>query len=228
MVPHLYLFSYCETQNNLWLNTCRHPTFRFQYFWSPTTGSDIGDIRKALQPAFKAKLSLQGHCPLTQIKLVQDGSELAAIFNNQRLVREIFPDNVFVAGFDLFAPMVENIPALFTQNRHYAIGVEGHHFCCAQFNQVPRGLLLRLNVDGLDVTSGDVIAYIVTFLPKVTSFYKRDKIIIRIGVGTKALAEDVEQVCARLHLPFYDEKNPSPIVRIIIADVPIRGVSSNI
>ena len=92
-------------------------------FLVPTTGIGIGDIMKARQLPFKAKMSLQGQCPLNQIKLVRGGPELATVFNNHRLVRDLFPSIFFAAGLEAFVPMVQNIPALLEEYRHYAIGV---------------------------------------------------------------------------------------------------------
>ena len=186
----------------------------------------IEDIAKTLQPAFKAKMHL--HLPIDGIRLLKDGLDIANVFNNNSLTQKVFPNHLIFAGIEVFAPVVENIPALFKENRYYAMSVEDRHICCAQFLPVPGGLLFRLKVDGWKITSADVLAYLFTFLPNVTNFYKQGKVFIRIGLRSKSLVEEVAQLCDGSYLPCCDKKNVPVIEQIMIIEKQLPEIISKI
>ena len=176
-----------------------------QHYVSATGGCDIETVLQALEPAFQTKLSL--HFPLDNISLLKGSQDLAAVFSDEQLVRELFPHDLFMVGLDLYEPKVENIPEIMALNRHYALASDRKSFSAMQFSYVTLGLGLRLKVVGQHLTSAaDVMAHIITYLPLITRYYKRGKVAFGVSVPEKNLADQVQEQMKIL--PFHDDKFP--------------------
>ena len=95
--------------------------------WCVPAIADAKNLDELLpSDSFRATL-LSLHIPETSVK-VATKADLVDILNKSSMKKKLFPANLMWAGLDLFEPIMDNLEALTTPDRDFAISADSASF----------------------------------------------------------------------------------------------------
>lgn len=153
-----------------------------------------------------------------QVKMATT-DEIRRVFTNKELRDTVFPGNLVSAGLELFEAHVDNLPALFTDDRELTISADGLSVAMAQF--WPSGN----NSFGVFMLHGETSAEVAMehFLTLLAGVPRRcpvgSLVSVAVTFSTNIPTEEFVSLCK--NLPFYRDSGKAPGGHAVIErDIP--------
>ena len=164
--------------------------------------------------------------PLTSVRLANE-RDLYYLFSTAHLSSDLFPDGIFITGFDVCDAKPENVQYLVRGERCYVIALDKESFSSGEVFRCPAGLLLLVVMYGR-MTSQMAVSHLLQYFPLALQHYRGGRISLLVSVPSNLSTEELWQACS--WLPFVThERIEGPLEVVSVTEmclsepIPIGG-----